>query len=737
MSSEKVQLKKPEILSPAGSIESVRAAVNAGCDAIYIGGSRFGARAYADNPQGDQMAEVIRYCHRYGVKVYMTVNTLLKEHELQQDLYDYIRPYYLEGLDAVIVQDVGVMNYLHRYFPDLEIHASTQMTLTMGESTELLEPYGVTRIVPARELTLQELVQMRQSTGLEIEVFVHGALCYCYSGQCLFSSMLGGRSGNRGRCAQPCRLPYAVLDEKHREYKKDAYVLSLKDMCGIKDLRGLADAGVYSLKIEGRMKQIPYAAGVVSYYRKYIDLFLSGQETQISEEDYRAVLALGNRCGFTDGYYHRHNGSDMVTFTKPNYEKTNEALQQQILRTYENGAAKIPVRGELVLHQGQAAYYRVKTQTVSVEISGMEVMQAQKKPLLAEDVKSRMEKTGDTPFVMEELSIKIEDGVFLPNGALNQLRREALAELQKKMLKPYQRQEHPQKAAGEKLPEACEKREKRKECVFAVTGERRQLAPVLESSCVTSVCLDMEAYDRSTIMEELKEDANAVMQKDKEVYLAMPRIFRAGTAEWVRQILPDIKRMGFAGVLVRNYEELALAKETFWGSEIITDHNLYCYNDQAVRAFAGQGVTKNTVPLELNRSEIKRRYNEESMMMLYGYYPLMTSAQCVHANTRGCDKKRGLSYLKDRYQVQFPVKNFCTYCYNVVYNSLPVLLFSNLEELKKAGIRDFRMDFTMESAKETKAILKLYEEFADGSRRQYPKEWENRYTNGHYKRGVE
>ena len=312
-----------------------------------------------------------------------------------------------------------------------------------------------------------------------------------------------------------------------------------------------------------------------------------------------------------------------------------------------------------------------------------------------------------------------------------------MAELQKEMLKPYQRQEHPQKTAGEKFPEACEKREKRKERVFAVTGERRQLAPVLESSCVTSVCLDMEAYDRSTIMEELKEDANAVMQKDKEVYLAMPRIFRAGTAEWVRQILPDIKRMGFAGVLVRNYEELALAKETFFGSEIITDHNLYCYNDQAVRAFAGQGVTKNTVPLELNRSEIKRRYNEESMMMLYGYYPLMTSAQCVHANTRGCDKKRGLSYLKDRYQVQFPVKNFCTYCYNVVYNSLPVLLFSNLEELKKAGIRDFRMDFTMESAKETKAILKLYEEFADGSRRQYPKEWENRYTNGHYKRGVE
>ena len=726
-----------ELLAPAGSYDIFRAVLNAGADAVYVGGGQFGARAYANNFSEEELLRAIDEAHIHGKQLYLTVNTLLKEEELEAQLYDYLRPYYEQGLDAVIVQDMGAFQFIREYFPKMDIHTSTQMTICNRYGAEMMKELGATRVVTAREMSFAEIRDIADHVDIEIESFVHGALCYCYSGQCLLSSMLGGRSGNRGRCAQPCRLPYAVLDEKHREYKKDAYVLSLKDMCGIKDLRGLADAGVYSLKIEGRMKQIPYAAGVVSYYRKYIDLFLSGQETQVSEGDYRAVLALGNRCGFTDGYYHRHNGSDMVTFTKPNYEKTNEALQQQILRTYENGAAKIPVMGELVLHQGQAAYYRVKTQTVSVEISGMEVMQAQKKPLLAEDVKSRMEKTGDTPFVMEELSIKIEDGVFLPNGALNQLRREALAELQKEMLKPYQRQEHPQKTAGEKFPEACEKREKRKERVFAVTGERRQLAPVLESSCVTSVCLDMEAYDRSTMMEELKEDANAVMQKDKEVYLAMPRIFRAGTAEWVRQILPDIKRMGFAGVLVRNYEELALAKETFLGSEIITDHNLYCYNDQAVRAFAGQGVTKNTVPLELNRSEIKRRYNEESMMMLYGYYPLMTSAQCVHANTRGCDKKRGLSYLKDRYQVQFPVKNFCTYCYNVVYNSLPVLLFSNLEELKKAGVRDFRMDFTMESAKETGAILKLYEEFADGSRRQYPKEWENRYTNGHYKRGVE
>lgn len=328
-----------ELLAPAGSLAIFKAVVAAGADAVYVGGSKFGARAYADNFSDEELLEALDYAHLYGRRVYLTVNTLLKNSEIEQ-VCAYLQPFYEHGLDAVLVQDFGVLTAIHERFPDLAIHTSTQMTVTGVEAARLFSGYGVTRMVMARELSLNEMKRIREETGMELEAFVHGALCYCYSGQCLFSSMLGGRSGNRGRCAQPCRLPYAVMDEKHREYKKDAYVLSLKDMCGIKDLRGLADAGVYSLKIEGRMKQIPYAAGVVSYYRKYIDLFLSGQETQVSEGDYRAVLALGNRCGFTDGYYHRHNGSDMVTFTKPNYEKTNEALQQQILRTYENGAAK-------------------------------------------------------------------------------------------------------------------------------------------------------------------------------------------------------------------------------------------------------------------------------------------------------------------------------------------------------------------------------------------------------------
>lgn len=330
---DKIQRKKPEILAPAGSIESVRAAVNAGCDAIYIGGSRFGARAYADNPQGDDMREVIRYCHRYGVKVYMTVNTLLKPEELADSLYDYIAPYYLEGLDAAIVQDVGVMRFLHRHFPGLDLHASTQMTLTMGESASVLKPYGVTRIVPARELSLPELADMRRETGLELEIFVHGALCYCYSGQCLFSSMLGGRSGNRGRCAQPCRQLYQCEDGRGA-----GYLLSPREHCSLEHIGDLMEIGVDSLKLEGRMKRPEYVALTTAMYRKYVDLYDKLGRTDYEQylachqsewqEDVRKLAELYNRQGFTSGYMEGRSGvpyavpkgkGDMIADLRPNH----------------------------------------------------------------------------------------------------------------------------------------------------------------------------------------------------------------------------------------------------------------------------------------------------------------------------------------------------------------------------------------------------------------------------------
>ena len=240
-----------ELLAPAGSYESLRAAVNAGADAVYIGGSRFGARAYADNPDEDALLDGIRYCHLHGKKLYMTVNTLLKEEELEQELYSYLFPYYQAGLDGVIVQDFGVVQYLAEHFPKLPVHASTQMTITGCDSVRVLQRHGVTRVVPARELSLDEVQQIIEETGIEVETFVHGALCYCYSGQCLFSSMIGGRSGNRGRCAQPCRLPFRREDGERNMLGSQKYLLSMKDLCTLELLPEIVGAGIASLKIEG------------------------------------------------------------------------------------------------------------------------------------------------------------------------------------------------------------------------------------------------------------------------------------------------------------------------------------------------------------------------------------------------------------------------------------------------------------------------------------------------------
>lgn len=725
-----------ELLAPAGSLEIFKAVIAAGADAVYVGGSQFGARAYANNFSEEEMLEALDYAHLHGRKVYLTVNTLLKNTELNR-LYEYLKPFYEHGLDAVLVQDFGVLTAIHYRFPDLPIHTSTQMTVTGAESAKIFASLGVTRMVMARELSLAEMKQIHDETGMELEAFVHGALCYCYSGQCLLSSMLGGRSGNRGRCAQPCRLSYSVLDEKHKAYQKDSYVLSLKDMCGIRDLKKLKEAGVYSLKIEGRMKQIPYAAGVVSYYRNYIDRLEEGENPEVSAQDDQKLLDLGNRCGFTDGYYQKQNGSDMVTFTKPGYEKTNEKLQQQIIKRFAGGAKKIPADGIFMLQPGKPAVYEVTVDHVTVHVEGMEVMEAQKKPLVKEDVIARFEKTGDTPFVMHRMQGEIQEGSFLPNGALNQLRREALDLLQKKLLAKDFRTDQYAARTLETLLKKDSKKTRKKKQVTAVIANRSQLAPVLASSAVTRVCLDMEAYDWKNAAKQITEDTRAILQADKEPMLALPRIFRQRTSEKMKQFLPQIKELPFVGILVRNYEELAYVKEHWDSVEIVADHNLYCYNDLASRAFAAQGVAENTVPLELNRGEILHRDNTSSGMVVYGYYPLMTSAQCVHGNTKGCDHTPGITYLKDRYQVQFPMKNFCAYCYNVIYNSLPVLLFANLPELEKSGISDFRLDFTVESEKETAEVLALLEQFENRTLQKYPQHWQNRYTNGHYKRGVE
>ncbi len=715
-----------ELLAPAGSFEILKAVIEAGADAVYVGGSQFGARAYANNFTEEELLEAIDYVHLRGRKLFLTVNTLFKNQEIKEQLYEYLKPYYERGLDAVIVQDFGAIAFIKESFPGLPIHTSTQMTVTGVEGAKLLKNLGAERVVLARELSIVEMKQIRKEADVELEAFIHGALCYSFSGQCLFSSVLGGRSGNRGRCAQPCRLPYAVLDEQKKEYKKESYVLSLKDLCGIEYLHQLREAGVYSLKIEGRMKQASYASGVVSFYRKYIDL-----EKQVSKEDMKHLYELGNRCGFTTDYFTKHNDKNMITFEKPSYEKSNEALHQQIEKQYVGVKHQLPIHGTLLMTKGQALELYVNCKEVHAYVSLGEVQEAKNKPLEEADVRERMKKTGESPFYFESLEISMDDDIFVPNGVLNQLRRDALAKLEQEMLRECRREE----ASVAKCSYEDEvndyitdfKEEHKTSKVICSCETRPQFEAILKREFVTTVYVDTQMYAYETILEHLKMDVELAHRQGKEILLRLPVIFRGHTSKKFKAMKDELLSMELDGVVVRNYEELFFIKMECSDLPVVIDHNLYSYNDYAKYAFAEYDVLRDTIPLELNQKEIRRRDNRNSEMIVYGYYPLMNTAGCVHKNTLQCDKKSSLTYLKDRYNVLFPVKNYCQDCYNVIYNSVPVMLFGEQERLQSYGIMHVRLDFSIEKVKEVENVLDLYE--GRGTKIEY--------TNGHYKRGVE
>lgn len=699
-----------ELLAPAGNLEILKGVIESGADAVYVGGSMFGARAYANNFTEEELLEAIDFAHLRGVKVYLTVNTLIKNSEFSK-LYDYLLVYYKRGLDAVIVQDIGVVKAIHEYFPSMEIHTSTQMTVTGADGVRFLSQFGVTRVVMAREVSLAEMKRIHEETGMELEAFVHGALCYSYSGQCLFSSILGGRSGNRGRCAQPCRLPYTV------EGKKDEYILSLKDMCGIKALDKLHDAGVYSLKIEGRMKQLEYACGVVKYYRSYIDSM-----KPVSDADYDRIKALGNRCGFTDRYYFDHNGSDMVTYVKPNFV-SNAAEPSPEKR-------KLSIEGELVLREGEPGSLTVKRGDVTYKASIEPVSAALKAPLDKKAAIDRINKTGDTDFEFSHIKAQIGENVFVPNGALNKLRRDAISGLCDKLLKKYYRNDarYTDMSRLTALPEHVVKSDAaHDEAINDYTTicscmTRAQLDTLISYDCFDVFYLDFDMYDRNTLIQQFADDVKSLTKRNKKVYLMLPTIFRADSSDYFVSIAKELDKVSFEGFVVKNYEELYLTENLFTDKKIILDHNMYTFNDVSKSAFFEHGVSGDTVPLELNSREIMHRNNIGSQMIVYGYYPLMTTANCVHKNTKGCDKKQKLIYLKDRYNKSFAVCNNCKECYNTIYNSLPTMLTKNISKLKEAGIRSFRYSFTIETPKQIKAVMD--DKVAE-------------YTNGHYKRGVE
>lgn len=805
---------KPEILAPAGSMEGLKAAIAAGCNAVYIGGNRFGARAFANNLDQDEMLEAIAYCHLHDVKLYMTVNTVLKDREIKEALFSYLRPYYEAGLDAVIVQDMGVLRFISRHFPKLAIHASTQMTLTMGKGKEFLEKYHVNRIVPARELTLRELCTMRRETSMELEVFVHGALCYCYSGQCLFSSMLGGRSGNRGRCAQPCRLPYHMAEQNRSE---DAYLLSPKELCNLPYLAEMIEAGIDSFKIEGRMKRTEYTAFVTSMYRKYVDLYFAlGKEKYRDyikknqkewEEDLQNLSDLYNREGFTQGYLtgqagdsaQRHPGQkgtmlaskrpkhggvlvgtvqkvnpkeviykvqktihaqDVVEFRNhsltPSYEYTlgedvpagtlvtarykkgseirigdqvyrtkNAVLLEKIVQDYLRTNEQVSVQGHCVAQKGQPLSLTVTLKGQTICCQGEICQKAKKRAIDESDIRKILQKTGNSPFYFEKLSIEAEENVFLPVGAIKQLRRDAFEQVRKQFLAQFWREDTV-------ISEDINNREKDDQKGHAVSKE--SLKPQIATSVTTfeqaaAVCANPKVdriYFETAVMteKELSQAYHLAKEKQKEVWLAMPVIFRHTIWDRFAHKIQIIRENAYGqkdipliediwdGYLIRNTESFAfltkyIPKEKL---RIRLDHNMYVMNEEAQRFWKEQNVTLFSASLEATKRELEAFQNYEPMeISVYGKIPLMVSAQCIQANQKVCvcqDPKEWHKQIifEDQKKRRFVCVNYCRYCYNIIYQDIPLYL-EEIADQSTTIAGSIRYSFTTESASLVERIL--------------------------------
>lgn len=736
--------KRLEILAPAGSFESLKAAVHAGADAVYMGGSRFGARAYADNPEGNLLLDAIDYAHLYGVKLYLTVNTLLKEKELEEELYEYLKPCYEHGLDAVIVQDLGVMKAIQEWFPDLPIHASTQMTLCGAGGAKFLKEAGAKRVVLARELSLTEIEKIHREVDVELECFIHGALCYCYSGQCLFSSILGGRSGNRGRCAQPCRLAYdAAADGKIISKKGENALLSPKDICTVDLIPQIAEAGVYSLKIEGRMKRPEYTAGVVRIYRKYADRYLEygAEGCRVSEEDKKELLLLFNRDGFSRGYYEQHNGRNMMALQnlKPSDQEKRayEALIASLKKQYVDAERKISISGSLYAKAGEPMRLRLGTENqVWLTVYGECPQIPQNRPMEAEQLQKQMQKTGNTPFTWKELNIHVGGPLFVPVQALNSLRRDALEQLRIRIVSAYERTETPEQTRPVKSLETGDGKQTeepgRKTELHISVETPEQLDTVLKDSGrlkrrkeapLTTVYVDAESLE-----ERLLESIDRIHEKGLAAYAVLPSIFRKKTEERYASERNYWSKLPADGYVLKNLESYEFLRSIHWKKPWITDHNLYVFNQKSREVWKMRGSFMQTNPLELNSRELKAISGKDSIQIIYGRYPMMTTAGCLHKTLNQCRKQPGQWILKDRYQKEFPVKNYCSDCYNVIYNSQPLWLFDQAEVLRGLGTGAYRIMFTTEDGREVRKVL---DGWMEESRPQ------TEFTRGHFKRGVE
>lgn len=800
-----------ELLAPAGSYETMIVAFNAGADAVYAGGQKFGARAFAGNFDEEELVRAINYAHMFDKKIYLTVNTLIKEEEFSQ-LYDYLKPYYEAGLDAVIVQDIGVLQFISQNFGDLPIHCSTQMTITGEEFGKILAANkSITRIVTPRELNLHEIKKLHDETNLEIESFVHGALCYCYSGQCLLSSIIGARSGNRGRCAQPCRLAFSNSDLK----VDNKHLLSPKDLCTLEILPSIIKAGVYSLKIEGRMKKPEYVASVVSLYRKYLDKYLeNGSENyKVEEKDIDILKEIYNRGGFTDGFYNRQNGSEMMTINRPNHcgvkvgkilsinqnivkiqalrniykgdileidndtefyapydipkgsifdykfkQKVKNKDTKDIIRTRNNLLVDTLLSTYMYDDKGKTKLLKRKVnidisvlkdknilavmwdEKISVTICGDIPLEAQNKPITKEFVEKQLCKLGETNFICDNINVQLDEGLFVTVSQLNEIRRKLVSCFENEIQKQYIRKINIEKDnltinQNQLADKAINYNEHN-----AFADNMTILVSNMEQfNKVISICKSNRIYIEYAefTLEEINNAVKMGVKRNIEIFIALPYIFRDNVKILFEKELDTLKEIHPDGYLFRNLESYFYMKnKNIDIKKSVFDSNIYSFNNETIKYYKSIGADIVTASYETNSKEFKLLDKSFMEINVYGYFPVMITAGCVRKTMNKCLKgfktnnlnslaKSSDTKLIDRKSSQFTVRTVCRYCYNVIYNSVPIGLFSNLNELEELGFKSYRISFTVETPNEIEDILLNY------------KNLKNDYTKGHFKRGVE
>lgn len=761
-----------ELLAPAGEYNSFLGAISAGADAVYLAGNMYGARASAQNFTEEELIKAIKYAHLFKRKVYLTVNTLTRNEELEK-LYDFLYPLYVSGLDAVIVQDIGVFFYIRENFPELDIHVSTQAVVTSEYGAKFYTGLGAKRVVLARELTLDEIKKIT-AQGIETECFIHGAMCYSYSGMCLFSSFLGGNSGNRGRCKGPCRQPYKIDN-------KEGYYLSLSDMNTIDIIDKLIDSGIYSFKIEGRLKSPSYAAGVTSVYRKYIDKHLVDpkEELRIEESDRELLKYLYSRVSTGRGYYERVSSKQMVTIDKGAYSKVDENLEKEIISKYIDNPLKKEVDVKFLALTGQEALISMSTmidgQIIEVNAESDSIIEkAQKLPTSKDEILKQLKKLGNTDFVLNNCDISLDDG-FVASSLVNNLRREASDKLNKRIedlgherltLENRRTVFEVAESAKDVLSAMFESKEvdtdktydkntvsdnsekpegsKRfSNCAFVSTFEQFSLC--MEEGFFDSIVVNkdilFDTYANATLKDKKVNDAfeKLASSSDKKIYIQLPPVLRSLNEKSVKRLIKYAQEESFIdGIYVNQYDQYYFARKIGFSKEIHGDSNIYSYND--ISSTVNNTILNSSLfGRELSSKDINSLNTEGMSLVLYGKASLMHTANCIMKTTGKCTKftksdKNAFVNLKDRTGADFKVKLTCDdeLCFNTVINSVPTSLHNNFDKIKNYKTNRFLYVFTDESKQDIKEVAETYKSLFNGRK----KDVSYKFTAYHFKNGI-